>query len=218
MEKKEIRYCIFPVSLINGAFVNKEKAILNIFHYVIKNHMENLYHGTQIEKMLAAAEYLEIDFFKTIGSDNRFNEWNGYQDVNFEKVPKVRLKTEMLNDFYYNQKTEFEIACFCALCTLKSILGNKPQAKTNFQRVIPIMIQDNHELLEKYSKRYHRDKVMLELELSWGLKKLPIPTRGFWFSFQLDHEELAKQIVQRKQKIRELTERKHVAIKYAQKE
>ncbi|MDR2970345.1 MAG: hypothetical protein LBU83_00240 [Bacteroidales bacterium] len=187
-------------------------------HYAIKKHMESLKYGSHIDKMLAATEYLGIDFFKTIGSDNRFNEWVGYQYINLEKVPKVRMKTDMLIDFHHNHKSEFEIACFSALCALKSIVGNKSLTKTNFSRVIPLMIQESHELLEKYNKRYHRDKIMEELELSWGLKKLPIPTRGFWFSFQLDHNELAKQLVQRKQKKSELAERKRLAIEKAKRE
>ena len=217
MKQNQIKYCIFPITLINGAFVDIKRTTFNIMHYAINKHMESLKYGSQIEKMLAATEYLGIDFFKTIGSDNRFNEWGGYQDVDFEKIPKVRLKTDMLIDFHHNHKTEFEIACFCALCALKSIVGNKPQAKTNFQRVIPLMVQDSHELIEKYNKRYHRDKIMEELELNWGLKKLPIPTRGFWFSFQLDHNELAKQLVQRKQKKSELAEKKRLAIENAKK-
>jgi hypothetical protein len=217
MDNKQIKYCIFPIALINGAFVDIKTTTFNIMHYAIKKHMKNLYHGSHIEKMKAATEYLGIDFFKTMGSDHRFNEWHDYQYVNFEKVPKVRIKTDMLIDFHHNHKTEFEIACFCALCALKSIVGNKPKAKTNFHRVIPLMLQNNTELKEKYSKRYHRNKIIEELEINWGLKKLPIHTRGFWFSFQLDHEELAKQVIQKKQKIKELAEKKHLAIENAKK-
>jgi len=215
MKQNQIKYCIFPIALINGAFVDIKTTTFNIMHYAIQKHMEKLNYGTHIEKMLAAVEYLGINFFKTIGSNHKFDEWNDYQDVKLEKVPMVRLKTDMLLDFHHTHKSEFEIACFCALCALKSIVGNKSHIKTNFQRVIPLMLQDNQELKEKYSKRYHQDKLMVELELHWGLKKLPIPARGFWFSFQLDHNELAKQVMQRKQEIKELAEKKRLAIENA---
>ncbi len=110
----------------------------------------------------------------------------------------------MLCSYYNTPKTEAEIACFCAFCAIKSILGNKAYTKTNKSLISARMFgmagsalantqeQDysTEQLMKKYSKRYHMDNILLELQTNYGLKLYSSHSRGFYLSFSKTIDDL----------------------------
>jgi len=137
MTDENFKYCIFPVSLIRGAFSDISAVIDCIFKYVVFKHTEKLKHETELEKMKAAANVFNITF--GCGIEEALKAAKRLE-CNFDlKTPQVRLGKDMLWDYYKNHKDEFSIACFCAFCAIKSILGNKEYAKTNKRFVVARM-------------------------------------------------------------------------------
>ncbi len=55
---------------------------------------------------------------------------------------------------------------------------------------------------EKYLTRYHSDKVLTELELSWGLKRYADHIRGMYISYESDLATLAKVCEQSKKSVK----------------
>ena len=278
MAENNYKYCNFPVSLLRYAFTDIENTISRIFRYSVYKHTKNLEHGTELEKMLAAADFFNIQFGNNNDDESLRSAIKAAKEVISEydlSAPNVSVKIKVLWDFRRHQKSEFEIACFCAFCAIKSILGNKPYAKTNKSLIIARMfggvkstpkeeapadtfnlnsaraylakqhgeaapsvatvrnaikkgdlkanmdevtatyvidivdldrwytawsatvtipntaLQIIATLKEKYTKRHHIDKVLLELRANWELKLYSDHARGFYLSFSKSLEDLA---------------------------
>ena len=204
------KYCIFPISLIGGMFENKKRTILKILHFVVKKQMQILKYDTYIEKMLTTTKYFGIDFFKVFGSEHTFNSIDS--DISQTKIAKVKIKVEILLDYFKNEKSEFEIECFCGYCALKSMIGNKKIFKGTVKFLLSRMFPDSNNLKNKYKKHYHYRKLMKELEINWGLKKLSSNARGFYFSFTGDYDELEQIRAQKKAKWEAIKQAKRKAI------
>jgi hypothetical protein len=102
-----------------------------------------------------------------------------------EKEPFPMINIKLLFKFRDYDKSEFEIAQLAAYIAVRSILGKKPYCRTNKLMIISRMFgytnhfklfEDNlnekpelYKLYQKYSTRYHIDKVLQELELNWNV-------------------------------------------------
>lgn len=199
MEKNnDYRYFTFPVSLLNGAFENVNTVCDNIFDYVIYKHSLKLELGTEKECMQSALKYYSIipgSLEKMIKNGKLLN--NSIP----ERTPLTSISKDMIFDYYKNYKTEFDIACFLVFAAIKSILGKKDYCKTNKELIIARMFgynsikevpENKPTLLIKYTKRYQIDKVLNELQFNWFLKLFSDHCRGFYLSFDLSLEQLAK--------------------------
>ena len=98
------------------------------------------------------------------------------------KEPMVSCKFDHLENFYKNEKDEYEKIQLVAFLAIKSILGNKPWVKTNKNHIVCRMIgyssvkelpnkfsENEYKLFNTYSHRYHIDKLIRKLELNWRL-------------------------------------------------
>ena len=271
MKKEDIIYINFPISLLKNAFIDIKNTVDIIFGYAVYKHSQTLEYGDELAKMKAAAKFFKINFGdiqKTISCAKDL-QTNRLYDL---KTPNVSINSDILWDFYKNKKTEFDIACFCAFCAIKSILGSKEYVKSNKGMVIARMFGDakqnvkieypdefrtltdaanyilikyeyhtnpgalsnayksgalkgevtnnktapdiikrddldiwyktnidktsntknlNSALIEKYSKRYHIDAVLQELQFKWNLKLYSDHSRGFYLSFSKSLDDLA---------------------------
>jgi hypothetical protein len=142
------------------------------------------------------------------------------------KYPLTGIETDILWDYYKNDKDDFDIVCLGAFLGIRSILGKKPYDKTNKALIharmfgystMQEMPTELNSLQRKYKLRYHMDKVLRELEISWHLKILWNHNRGFYISFDLSFNELALIIEKRKQlsKIEQIKEMKRKAFENA---
>lgn len=55
---------------------------------------------------------------------------------------------------------------------------------------------------DKYLTRYHSDKILTELELSWGLKRYAYHIKGMYISYTMDLAGLAKVCEQSKKSVK----------------
>jgi hypothetical protein len=99
-----------------------------------------------------------------------------------EIMPMIGI--HLLFDYRDTNKSEFDIIQLKAYIAIQSILGVKLYAKTNKQFILQRMfgVNQNIELLNKYDKRHHWEKLMLQLQMNWNLNVYSNRTRGVWVS------------------------------------
>lgn len=129
--------------------------------------------------------------------------------------PMPMINTKFLFEFRDKDKSDFELIQLTAFIAIKSILGVKPYAKTNKAHIVSRMlgyssikhIPDTlktkiRELLQKYSKRHHIDKLIKELEMNWNVVTYSKYNRGMYvaISKRVNIYELALIAESKKQK------------------
>jgi len=119
MKNNDIIYLNFPIPLLETAFEDIKGSIDEIMNFATYRHSKTLEFGTEKERMQNAAKFFNIkfgniDFALSSGKQLMTKYGVGY--------PNASINIEMSWDFYKNKKSEFEIACFCAFCAIKSIL------------------------------------------------------------------------------------------------
>ena len=140
------------------------------------------------------------------------------------------INTRIIWDYHNNPKTLYQIAVFCTFCATRSIIGkgeykntnrdmitarmfgysNKAEMLDNTPKLTPRNISKEERAIrekeiaerEKYLTRYHSDKVLTELELSWGLKRYADHIRGMYISYESDLATLAKVCEQSKKSVK----------------
>lgn len=124
-----------------------------------------------------------------------------YKKYYSEKAPFVGIEHEMLFDFYKNEKTEFEIVCLMAFLALRSIIGHKKYARTNFDLMFARMLGfasvknvGNSKVLDSYKTRYKRTKIIDTLKKDWHLSFYSANDglRGFYVSFDMSYLDLCR--------------------------
>ena len=126
----------FPISFLEGAFENIKETIDSIMDYAVYKHSQNLDFGTELERMKSASSFFNINFGNIESSIEDAKK--SMRTMNL-KTPNVSINIDILWDYYKNPKNEFDIACFCAFCAIKSIIGNNEYAKTNKSLIIARM-------------------------------------------------------------------------------
>lgn len=225
-----VRYFSFPIQLLQGVIAKPDSiadCVQEIVRYALYYHALKLPHtedGNSMETQIqSAAGYYNV----TIGNiHNTLSEGRRLTDK-YTKVPICSVNTETVWSFDNNNKTRFEVEQFCAFCAMRSIIGKKEFAVTNKGLILArmfgyasvaeleadtpdttakntrkIMDQRKAEVLarERYSKRYHMDKMLDKLEISWGLKRYSNHIKGMFVSFSKSLEELAILNIQHKEK------------------
>lgn len=218
---KKIEYLTFPVLLLKGMFENPKTTVNNVFYYCGYAVANKTDYFDPIEGIEAAGNFLGIEWGNaklTLKEGKRLFESMP------DKSPITSIRKDILFDYYNNEKSEFEIACFLAFAALRSIMQAKPYSKTNkgliharmfgYRSVkeIPVHLMEGFEV--KYSTRRRMDRIIQELEFTWGLKMFSNHTRGLFVSFKMDHEALARICETQKMKYKEkvLKEKKKSAL------
>jgi hypothetical protein len=140
------------------------------------------------------------DYFE-IAKYSMDEEYEYFKDLNLNGQARFMVKYDGFKNFLSGEsaeETRCEFACFAAI---KSILGKKKFILTNKQLIaarmagyssIKTISGKNSGIFEKYSKRYHMDKLIRNLELKWHVKTISKPgLRGFYVSINLSLEDLA---------------------------
>lgn len=195
--KTDKKYLNFPISMLAGLYTNKRDTLNNIFLVGFYLYSETL-NGTEMRRFRDT-----LQFFNRTYQDIRsaLNTAKEILSTIPDNSPTTGIEIDMLMDYYDNYKSEFNLACLSAFLAIKSILGKKTYVKTNKAFIHARMFGESKSiekpihltpLEKKYTLRYHMDKVLLELQLNWYLKTLWNHNRGFYLSFELSHEDLAK--------------------------
>ena len=168
-------------------------------------------------QLKAAANFLNVK----MGDINHIIREGGTMAEQYDnKVAYCGLNTDILWNYDKNPKTERQIAQLCAFCATKSILGKADYKRTNkgliiarmfgystvadFEKDAPVLTAKNisketravrklaEERRQKYQKRHHIDKILKDLELSWGLKHYSDHIRGMYISYKSNLKTLAE--------------------------
>lgn len=112
-----------------------------------------------------------------------------------EKEPFVSVKIDLLFSFFSKDKEDYEKIQLVAYLAIRSIIGKKEYVKTNMpyilcrmngfstKKEIPEDLKNHQkELFEKYSIRYHREKLITDLQLNWNIITYSNHTRGMYVS------------------------------------
>ncbi len=193
------KYLNFPIALLRTAFIVPKDSMDKIIDYSVYLKAQRDYKKVNVEIMNHVADE---DLGITLGNAKKSIE-NSQQIENSiaSNTPTTGINKAIIFDYYKNSKDEFQIATFCAFCAIRSILGTKSYCKTNKAFIHARMFGYSsikevpgslNPVQSKYLQRYHIDKVLLELQMNWGLKLFADHCRGFYLSFTVSHEVLAK--------------------------
>ena len=185
-------YLTFPIILLKYGITDIKKSMNSAMNYCLY-YQFNLNHNSS-DPLGQASDYLGINFYDY--EEAIIEGEMLYQTIN-DNAPKTSISKEMIFDFYKNKKSEFEIVCFLAFASLKSIIQKQVYKKITNEYLLNRMSGNSrtgapiNPLLKKYSNRYQLDKIKTELQLNWGLKYYAVKTRGFYVSFTMPLNELA---------------------------
>ena len=194
----EQRFFNFPIMMMQGVlegWKEKDEFLRDILYFHIENHAQkiedlNEYEETEVQRFKRSAEFWGV---KMSGNIERSYERGAELLEEFEKSKVfVGISTDVFWNFYQNEKTQFEWECLAAFLALKSILGNKTFCKTNNALLFARMsgnesVKDLHSLT---LSRFHRDKIILKLEIEWNLKYYSRYTKGFYFGIDTTLQDL----------------------------
>ena len=162
-------------------------------HQIFANNPEFKERAIEYYQMHAAYEFLGVTGNTGIALE-RAKEIEQTISKN-EPMPMVR-KT-LLFDFRDQAKSEEELIQFAAYLGVRSILGKKDCCKTNKNLIVSRMfgyssikqIPNNLQppikvLYDKFSKRYHIDNLLQELELKWNVMNYSNHLRGMYVGIE----------------------------------
>jgi hypothetical protein len=117
--------------------------------------------------------------------------------------PMVSCKLNHLENFYKEEKDEYDKIQLVAYLAIRSILGGKEYVKTNkshilsrmmgygSSKLIPSELSDEVEqLFNKYTIRYHIDKLIVELQLNWNLLTYSNHNRGIYIALKSEEKKM----------------------------
>lgn len=126
----------FPITILQGAFNDIRGTVDSIMDYATYKHSLGLEFGNESQRMKESSDFFNIKF----GNIERAMQKAKKIHNSIKKgTPFASVRLKMLWDYYNNPKKETDIACFCAFCAIKSILGDKGYIKTNKSLIIARM-------------------------------------------------------------------------------
>lgn len=192
------RFFNFPIQMMQGVlegWKEKDEFLRDILYFHIENHAQkiedlNEYEETEEQRFKRSAEFWGV---KMSGNIERSHERGAELLEEFEKSKVfVGISTEIFWNFYQNEKTQFEWECLVAFLALKSILGKKTFCKSN-NALLYARMSGNESVTDLHSltlSRFHRDKIILKLEIEWNLKYYSRYTKGFYFGIDTTLQDL----------------------------
>ena len=194
----EQRFFNFPIMMLQGVlegWKDKKEFLRDVLYFHIQSHaykLEDLneYEETEVQRFKRSAEYWGV---KMSGNIERSHERGAELISEFETSKVfVGISTDVFWNFYQNEKTQFEWECLAAFLALKSILGKKTFCKSN-NALLYARMSGNESVTDLHSltfSRFHRDKIILKLEIEWNLKYYSRYTKGFYFGIDTTLQDL----------------------------
>lgn len=192
------RFYNFPIIMMQGVlegWKEKDEFLKDILYFHIANHAQKLedlneFEETEVQRFKRSAEFWGVSMSGNIER----SQLRGAELLDeFEKSKVfVGISSEVFWNFYQNDKTQFEWECLAAFLALKSILGNKTFCKSN-NALLYARMSGNESVKDLHSlsfSRFHRDKIILKLELEWNVKYYSRYTKGFYFGIDTTLEDL----------------------------
>lgn len=223
--KGRAAYITFPIGLLKGFQMMKFKEVAamltNAMNYAL------YLNGQRFVDLVQAADVIGIKFNDIDDAYDSGKELYKFYEGN----PLVSINTEIVFDFYENEKSESEKLVFAVYCGLRSILGKKKYTKSNNNHLIArslgfksfkdleekdVPIYWRYKYFSTPNKiRYHlTEKILInEISLNWGMKYYSLRNRGFYFGFNISQESLVlnAEVSRKKNRLLELKKGKEEA-------
>ncbi|MBP7497442.1 MAG: hypothetical protein KA792_07245 [Bacteroidales bacterium] len=218
-------------------YYNEDNNGFNFYgNFYAKKEIEDLMNifETDIEFKERATEYFKMReayrFLKMTGNaESAIKRAKEIEKLIPENEPMPMVNVYLLFEFRDKNKSEYEIAQFAAYIGIKSIMGKRKTVKTNKEMIISRMFgfpsynkininnsdKELKDILEKYSKRYHIDKILEELQLNWKVNIDSKNIRGM--NISIDNKMSLEEMImhseknKRKNKINNLKQKKNEA-------
>lgn len=200
-------YLNFPISILKTCWSEDvTRCMVDIMHYAIYRSWAE---SGQTFTNDSYKEFASKHFGIRLGNPQRgFNNGKSLYENTPQNTPFAGIDIDVMFDYYENTKTEFDVLCLTAELALHSIIGNKSFAKTNYELMAARMAGHNKPdidikyptLIEYYMfKDYWRKMIIDELMVRWNLSYYSARgIRGFYVSFKLDKETLARTAEQKR--------------------
>lgn len=195
------QYFNVPVQLLQDFIPNTKQSLMNIFDYAIYDHAANkLEYDHILVRIRAACKHFEL---KTPNENKTCEIGAALHNSIASNSPKVGISTDLFFDYYKNHKTNFEKACFLMFLALKSIIQNKAYCKITNAYLWARMdgkassLKPFDELsseIKFFTSEYQTNKIKKELRNNWQLVYYGRYTRGCYYSFQLNLEQLVYEV------------------------
>lgn len=203
-------YFNFPIQLLKGFMEDSSQCLNDVINYCVYAEAQE-YEGKIDERFEKSRADLMVNYGTKRnwerGKSRGFQLWSSIPI----KSPRTGMHSELLWDFFSNNKSEFEKVCLLSFLAFKSILGNSLSTKTNnklwFSRmdgnVSNVEAYELPDSIRKYHTRRYQTKIKTALENSWNLKEYSFHTTGFWISFKVDIETLVFHAEQKREETKE---------------
>lgn len=186
---------------------DKKEFLKDVLYFHIQNHADKLedlneYEETEAQRFKRSADFWGVEMQGCVESRCQRGEslLCEFEDA---KV-YVGISTDIFWSFYNSDKSQFEWECLVAFLALKSILGKKTYCKSNngllYARMSGSESVNNDSIT---LTRFHRDKIICELENNWGLKYYSRYTKGFYFGFDIGINDLVFEAEKRRKSTKE---------------
>ena len=213
------KFFTVPIGLLRGLLIGEKtpnNCVQQFVDYSLYRHAASLPYSDEndmISQLKSAADYLNVK----VSDYNHVNTNGGALYKVYRNRPFCLISTTLAWDYNDNsdKKTSYEIALFCAYCATLSIIGTSEYKKVPKSLIVARMFgfdtisaydeaypkpikgkitaAKRNELAwrKMYATRYHIDKILTDLELSWGLRRYSNHSRGMFISYKATIERLA---------------------------
>lgn len=188
--KKNIKHFNFPIQLLQGFMKDKIAVLEDIRDYAIYILAKSYNSSDKIESGEKALLFFGI---KVSNLESSLEIGKCFDQLYPKGNPMTGITVNVWQNYYKNNKTEFENICLLGFLALKSFLiGHQQYYKAVNNYWLARMdgkrcaVKNKSELSKeifKYSTEYQTVKIKRALVDGWGLKTYGTGVYGFWVSF-----------------------------------
>jgi hypothetical protein len=220
-------YLNFPIEMLRDLIRKKGEVLNNIIDYGVYKYALKYSVSVDLESFVDASKTAKI----RLGSPQRsLNSAINLHSKFGKKCAMAGISRKKLFEYYNHEKSDYELLQLACFLAIKSIIGVKPYCKTNKALIHARMfgfinikdvppIAKMSKLQSKYFahdgiNKYHIDKLLQVMQVDWHLKLISDHSKGFYLSFDLNLEQLAKieQSKKKSTKLKLLKDAKALAI------
>ena len=198
------KYATVPITLLKNIHKDQGGTIRQMFDYAVYDRMIKEFSDMDEDDLSVDEIEFSLKYLHIVPSrlESRLKDGKEiYHKHNSD--PNASISIDLLMKFQ-EEKTEFELMVFSFYCATRSMIGTKPYykgtddywtlrafgyvSKEDFEN--NISTSQNKDLIDKYSMRYHKDKIKKVLQNDWFLIYYSNHVRGYYASFKMDFKSL----------------------------
>lgn len=198
------KYATVPITLLKNIHKDQRGTIRQMFDYAVYDRMVKEFSDMDEDDLSIDEIAFSLNYFHLQSNRLESRLQDGKEIYHKHNTnPNASISIELLLKFQ-EVKTEFELMVFSFYCAIRSMIGTKPYykgtddnwtlrafgyaSKEDFENNISTSL--HKDLIDKYSMRYHKDKIKKVLQNDWFLIYYSNHVRGYYASFKMDFKSL----------------------------